>query len=86
MGALVRGHYGHHLGPKNVANIQSGGMAETQEFRLSTSLNGHAVGTKVSGRYRQGVRSSGVAVKRGSTVGEGTTLSVHTCMCTYLYA
>ena len=35
---------------------------------LSTILNGDAVGTKVSGRYRQGGRSSGVAVKRGSTV------------------
>ena len=32
-------------------------------------LYGDAVGTKVSGRCRQGGRSSGVAVKRGSTVG-----------------
>ena len=31
-------------------------------------LNGDAVGTKVSGRHRQGGRLSGVVVKRGSTV------------------
>ena len=37
---------------------------------LSTIMYGDAVGTKVimSGRSRQGGRSSGVAVKRGSTV------------------
>ena len=35
---------------------------------LSTILNGDAVGTKVNGRYRQGGRLSGVAVKRSSTV------------------
>ena len=35
---------------------------------LSTILYGDAIGTKVSGRYRQGGRPSGVAVKRGSTV------------------
>ena len=35
---------------------------------LSTILYGDAIRTKVSGRYRQGGRSSGVAVKRGSTV------------------
>ena len=28
----------------------------------------NAVGTKVSGHYREGGRSSGVAIKRGSTV------------------
>ena len=35
---------------------------------LSTILNGDAVGTKVSGRYREGGPISVVAVKRGSTV------------------
>ena len=35
---------------------------------LSIILNGDAVGTKVSGRHRQGGRLSGVVVKRGSTV------------------
>ena len=35
---------------------------------LSTTLNGDAVGTKASGRYREGGRLSGVAVKKGSTV------------------
>ena len=35
---------------------------------LSIILNGDAVGTKVSGRCRQGGRLSEVVVKRGSTV------------------
>ena len=35
---------------------------------LSTIMNGDAVGTKVSVRYRQGGCKPGVAVKRGSTV------------------
>ena len=35
---------------------------------LSTILNGHAVGTDVSVRYRQGGRTLEVVVKRGSTV------------------
>ena len=35
---------------------------------LSTILNGDAVGIKASGRYREGGRLSGVAVKRGFTV------------------
>ena len=35
---------------------------------LSAILNGHAIGTKVSGRYRQGGRTLEVVVKRGSTV------------------
>ena len=34
-------------------------------FVLSTILNGDATGTKVSGRYREGGRSSGVASLRG---------------------
>ena len=38
---------------------------------LSTILNGDAVGTKVSVRHRQGGRSSGVVIKRGSTVHVG---------------
>ena len=58
---------GHHLRPKNVAIIWSRGAATNQDF-LCTILYGDAVGTKVSGRYRQGGRSSGVAVKMGSTV------------------
>ena len=55
---------GHHLGPKSVAVIR---WPQIRGF-LSIILYGDAVGTKVSGRYRQGGRSSGVAVKRGSTV------------------
>ena len=43
------------------------GWPPTRGF-LSTILYGDAIGTKVSGRYRQGGRPSGVAVKRGSTV------------------
>ena len=43
------------------------GWLPTRGF-LSTILYGDAIGTKVSGRYRQGGRPSGVAVKRGSTV------------------
>ena len=35
---------------------------------LSTILNGHAVGTDVRVRYRQGGRTLEVVVKRGSTV------------------
>ena len=35
---------------------------------LSTILNGHAVGTDVNVRYRQGGRTLEVVVKRGSTV------------------
>ena len=35
---------------------------------LSAILNGHAIRTKVSGRYRQGGRTLEVVVKRGSTV------------------
>ena len=42
------------------------GWPPTRDF-LSTILYGDAIRTKVSGRYRQGGRSSGVAVKRGST-------------------
>ena len=34
----------------------------------SAILNGHTIGTKVSGRYRQSGRTLGVVVKRGSTV------------------
>ena len=43
------------------------GWPPTRGF-LRTLLYGDAIGTKVSGRYRQGGRPSGVAVKRGSTV------------------
>ena len=35
---------------------------------LGTILYGDAVGTKVSGCYREGGRLAGVAIKRGSTV------------------
>ena len=57
----------HHLGPQYVAVVRSRGWPPTRDF-LSTILYGDAIGTKVSGRYRQGGRPSGVAVKRGSTV------------------
>ena len=57
----------HHLGPQYVAVVRSRGWPPTRGF-LSTILYGDAIGTKVSGRYRQGGRPSGVAVKRGSTV------------------
>ena len=65
--------HGRHLGYKNVAVIE--GWPQNRGF-LSTILNGNAVGTKVSGRYGEGGRLSGVAVKRGST---GSTL-LHTGM------
>ena len=50
------------------------GWPPTRGF-LSTILYGDAIGTKVSGRYRQGGRPSGVAVKRGSTVRKGINLA-----------
>ena len=56
---------GRHSGHKNVAVIE--GWPPNRGF-LCTILNGDAVGTKTSGRYREGGRLSGVAVKRGSTV------------------
>ena len=43
-------------------------MVAKQGFVKYYILNGDAVGTKVSVRYRQGGRESGVVVKRGSTV------------------
>ena len=41
------------------------GVATNQEFY---KYHFNAVGTKVSGHYREGGLSSGVAIKRGSTV------------------
>ena len=55
------------LGSKSAAVIQSREVATNQGF-LSTILNGDAVGTEVSGRYRLGSRSLEVVAKRGSTV------------------
>ena len=49
---------------------------------LSTILNGHAVGTEVSVRYRQGGRTLEVVVKRGSTV---YMYYQCVCACTFLY-
>ena len=57
----------HHLGSKSAAIIQSREVAVNQGF-LKYYLNGDAVGTKVSGCYRQGGRSSEVVVKKGSTI------------------
>ena len=58
---------GHHLGAKTWPLYGVEGWPQIRGF-LSTILYGDAVGTKVSGRFRQGGRSSGVAVKKGSTV------------------
>ena len=58
---------GHHLGPKTWPLYGVERWPQIRGF-LSTIIYGDAVGTKVSGRSRQGGRSSGVAVKRGSTV------------------
>ena len=44
------------------------GMALSRGFCLSNVQNGDAIGTKVSGRYRDGGRLSWVAIKRSSTV------------------
>ena len=56
-----------HLGSKSAAIIWSREVAANQGF-LKYYLNGDAVGTKVSGRYRQGGHSSEVVVKKGSTI------------------
>ena len=58
---------GHHLGPGRVAIIQSRGVAAKPGF-LMYFTKGDAIGTKVSVRYRESGRLSGVVVKRGSTV------------------
>lgn len=47
-----------------MAVIQSREVAVNQGY-----LTGDAIGTKVSGHCRQGGHTSGVAVKRGSTIG-----------------
>ena len=68
--AVARGHIvlmGIIWGQKTWPLYGVEGWPQIRGF-LSTILYGDAVGTKVSGRYRQGGRSSGVAVKRGSTV------------------
>ena len=46
----------------------------------------YADGTKVSGHYREGGCSSGVAIKRGSTVFLNLTISIHlhVHVCTFL--
>ena len=46
---------------------------------LSTILYGDAVGAKVSGHYRQDGHSSGVVVKRGSTILGKAKCSSDTC-------
>ena len=47
-------------------------------FVLSNILNGDAIGTKVSTtRYREGGCSSGVAIKRGSTVAGSPSFAVN---------
>jgi len=51
-----------------VAVIRSREVAVKQGM-LKYYLTGDAIGTKVSGHCRQGGRTSGVAVKMGSTVG-----------------
>ena len=58
---------GHHLGQKMVPVIRSRGVAAKQGF-LKYYTKGDAIGTKVSVRYRESGRLSGVVVKRGSTV------------------
>ena len=65
--AVVRGHF---LLTGIIWGQKRGRYTEWPQIRgfLSTILYGHAVGTKVSGRYIQGGRSSGVSVKRGSTI------------------
>ena len=58
---------GHHFGPGRAAVIRSRGVAAKQGF-LMYYTKGDAIGTKVSVRYRESGRLSGVVVKRGSTV------------------
>ena len=58
---------GHHLGQKMWPLYGVERWPRNRGF-LCTILNSNAVGTKVSGRLRQGGRRSGEAVKRGSTV------------------
>ena len=80
---------GRHSGRKNVAVIE--GWLLNRGF-LSTILNGDAVGTKASGRYREVGCLSGVAVKRGSTVHTCSSkhdtrvyaISDSTCTCKYI--
>ena len=76
------GHYtrsicidGRHLGPKNVAVIE--GWPQNRGS-LSIILNGNAVGTKVSGRYREGGRLSGVLMRTLSLTCHNA-LSCHCC-------
>ena len=57
----------HCLGPRKWPLYRVEGWPHIRGF-VSTVLYGDAFGTKVSGRYREGGRLSGVAVKRGSTV------------------
>ena len=57
-------------GTKQPVAESAGGYATGMEH--SFFMYGDAVGTKVSGRSRQGGRSSEVAVKRGSTVATWT--------------
>ena len=67
------------MGPKMVAVIRSRGAAAEQGFFMYYT-KGDAIGTKVSVRYRESGRLSGVVVKRGSTVhvllGSGATMSM----------
>ncbi len=60
-------HWWQRFGRRNPAIIQSRGVAANQGSRVDYR-NVDAAGTKVSGRFRQGGRRSGVVVKRGSTV------------------
>ena len=52
-------------------------MALSQGGCPSYILNGDVIRTKVSGHYREGGRSSGVAIKRGSTVVVIITCGLH---------
>ena len=70
---------------KNVAVIRSREVAVIRGY-----LTGDAIGTKVSGHCRQGGHTSGVAVKRGSTVGpfwhrHDTILDTTTSLTTMAY-
>ena len=67
--AVVRGHFVLMgiIWAQNVSGVE--GWPQIRGF-FNTILNGDAVGTKVSVRYREGGRSSEVVVKRGSTVSE----------------
>ena len=73
---------GHHFGPGRAAVIRSRGVAAKQGF-LMYYTKGDAIGTKVSVRYRESGRLSGVVVKRGSTVCAHTYVCIHVVLIPY---